>query len=231
MADPVAGAPELFGGKRGGGKARTDGLTPGSEEAKAADRAKDTARKAKARAAAKAASLPAPLPSAAPAASGGAAVAAPELGLETGGGPQPDGAAVAGVGFAAWSAKLLARPWKLVVKIVARLRVAKRREEVEATPLPAEVKAEILKAVDYAEETKAQLAEALANASAVELNKRQVGGAEHSHLLDVGICLADVVNQDLEVSAKITEAVATYLAALEKKAAPATSQPAQAKEN
>ncbi len=124
------------------------------------------------------------------------------------------------MGFAAWSGKLLARPWKLVVKIVARLRVAARRKEVEATPLPAEVKAEILKAVDYAEETKAQLAEALANASAVELNKRQVGGAENAHLLDVGICLADVVNQDLEVSAKINDAVTRYLAATEKAKTP-----------
>lgn len=120
---------------------------------------------------------------------------------------------------------MLARPWKLVVKIAARMRVASRRKQIEETPLPAEVKAEICRALDYAEDSKTQLAEVLANATAIELNKRGVGGAQNAHLIDVGICLADVVNQDLELSDKINQAVATYLAAQEKAKATEEKKP------
>lgn len=58
---PASKSMPLFGGKRGG-KARADGLTPGSPEALAADKKKDRERKQRDREAAAKVALPPPLP-------------------------------------------------------------------------------------------------------------------------------------------------------------------------
>ena len=222
----VARAPEAFGGHKGGGKKRADGLKAGSPEAVAADKAKDALRKREARAAKSGASLPPTLPPAPPAAPGGGADVAPD----PAGGVAGDVPPVAGVAGAlvSWSGRLLARPWKLVVKIADRLRVASLRRRVDETPLPEPVKQEIRTSLAFAEESKVQLADALANASAIELNKRQVGGAQHSHWLDVGVCALDLTSQHFDTMDKINEAVGTYLAAMEKAKEPAAVSGQQA---
>lgn len=117
-----------------------------------------------------------------------------------------------------WSGKLLTRPASLLTRILDRLRCAALQKKVAASPLPDPVKKEINDSLAFTDAAKADFAASLANATAIELNKRRVGGAENSHLLDVLLCGGELTAQHFDTMDKIERAVTTYVAAMEKKA-------------
>ncbi len=197
---PVASAqpPALFGGHRGGGKKRADGLVAGSPEAIAADKEKNRLRMAAKRAGEKVATLPPALPGAtAPAANAPAPVVA------------VDGAvvpAVADVGsgqtlfptFVAWKNTMLERPVKLLTKIIDRFRCSKLMERVRKLGFDKETEAEAEKRIAYKAEQIADFNTALTNCALVELNKRNVPGAQHSHWLELAMTGGELVNCHLD---------------------------------
>jgi hypothetical protein len=144
-AGPVAAAkpPALFGGHKGGGKKRADGLVAGSPEAIKADKEKDMERKRRERAEKKMATLPPPLPGVAAPAQG---APAPVAGGESPVPPVADGAAAPVAGamplFVAWSAKMIERPVKLFSRIVDRLRVSALMQRVRKLKLGKELEDE-----------------------------------------------------------------------------------------
>jgi len=120
VAAPPVTSPALFGGHKGGGKKRADGLVAGSPAAIEADRKKNAERMRLARAEKKSAEIPAALPSRAAAAEGpagalgvGAALERMPLAF-----PQVPATPVSfAPAFVAWTQKLLEKPARLLVKI------------------------------------------------------------------------------------------------------------------
>lgn len=198
---PVAAAksPALFGGYKGGGKKRADGLLAGSEAAKEVDREKNRLRMVEKRAGEKGAALPPPLARPANAAGHAAAPLAP-------GQPPLAGAVVgASIGapvvlptFVAWTQKMLERPVKLLTKIGERLRVAALMDRVRKLGLPKDVETEAEKRMRYKEEQIADFNAALTNCAIIELNKRTVPGAQHSHWLELAMTGGELVNCHLD---------------------------------
>jgi len=192
VVPPPGSAPALFGGHRGGGKKRLDGLPAGSPEAKEADRKADAERKRLERAQKKGASLPPPLPSVAaspanasvPVAGGDAVVLAAPAGVV--------GAGVAPM-FVAWQQKLLDKPAKLLAKITDRWRGYCRFKAVRKLNLSPAAEKEILEKMKWREDVLNDFATALSEATTIELNKRRVPGAEHGHWVTLSISLGELV--------------------------------------
>ena len=202
-ATPVPAAPvavaavkpvALFGGHRGGGKKRADGLLAGSPAAKEADRKADAERKRKYHAAKKGATLPPTLPSVAATAAGpAAALAAGEFPVPGAVAGAPTVAALAPT-FVAWTQKHIERAAKLLVKIGERVEgwfAAKKIAQLKLAPHREKM---VLEQFKIDEAASADLSSALAEAATIELNKRRIGGAEHSHWVSVGLCLVEVVS-------------------------------------
>lgn len=93
---------------------------------------------------------------------------------------------------------MLERPVKLLTKIVDRFRVGKLMERVRKLGLPKDVEAEAEKRMRYKEEQIADFNAALTNCAMVELNKRQIGGAQHSHWLELAMTGGELVNCHLD---------------------------------
>lgn len=102
---------------------------------------------------------------------------------------------------------MLERPAKLLVRIGDRLRIAALVKRLDASPVPAPVREEVKKSLALADNLKAELGTAVGNAVAIELNKRNVGGAQHSHWLDVAMLSAEALNAHLDTMAKIDELI------------------------
>ena len=203
VAQPVAAVPKppvLFGGHKGGGKKRADGLVAGSEEAKAVDREKNRVRMADKRAAQKASSLPPAL--ARP------ADAAPNASVPLAAGEPPLAPAVAGAAgvlgmaaaptFVAWTQKMLERPTRLFTRIVDRFRTGALMRRIHKLGLPKDVESEAEKRMRYKEDQIADFNSALSNCMVIELNKRRVPGAEHSHWLELGMTGGELINCHLD---------------------------------
>jgi len=215
MVQPVpapAQSPALFGGHRGGGKKREDGLVAGSPEAKAADNEKAQIRMAAKREEErkkKVASLPQTLPSVANPPANAAAPPAADNGAV----PVSASGAVTGVGlvptFVAWSGTMLARPIKLLTKIVDRVRCSKPMERVRKIGCDKETEKEIEQRLRYKQEQLEGFNAALANCAVIELNKRQVPGAQHSHRLELAMTTGvDFLEKKILEKAEKTKAAA-----------------------
>ena len=179
VAAAVPVAPALFGGHRGGGKKRGDGLPAGSAEARAADLAADAERKRASRAAKKMASLPPPLPGVATA----AANENPSLAAGSTGLPVPV-AGVAGVAaplFVPWTTRVLEKPARRLTKIIGRVRVWSLAKKIHALQLDPKDEKEIVADLAWKESAVADFNAALAETATVELNKRGAPGAANSH--------------------------------------------------
>ena len=196
-----------FGGHRGGNKKRDDGLVAGSPEAKEADRKRDAARKAEKRSAEKMAALPAALPGVA---------AAPANA------PVPPAAGVAGVSavvapagvvapaptFVAWTEKFLSRPIKLLTKICDRVRCSTLMMRVRKLGLSKDQEKEIEGDIKYKQEVVDDFNASLTTCLTVELNKRMVRGAEHSHWLDVVMTGGELVMIHMNTVDKLEKMIA-----------------------
>lgn len=204
VVQPVAAAakpPELFGGHRGGGKKRADGLVAGSPQAIAADKEKDAARKRDIRAGKKVAALPPVLPGVAlpgegatlPLAAGEPALAGTVADAANGSVvvlPPPT--------FVSWSEKILGRPIKLATRILDRFRVGKLMERIRRLGLEKADEAEAEKRIAYKQQQLDDFNAAMTNCAVVELNKRSVRGAEHGHWLELAMTTGELVNCHLD---------------------------------
>ena len=183
VAGAAAGSVPLFGGHRGGGKKRYDGLPAGSPEAIEANKKKDRERKKVSNDAKRVAALPAPLPAA------GAVATAPPAGaavaLGDGGMPLPVPAPAAGP-VVAWSARLLEKPARLLTRILDRFRQMDIFRRLDKTNLPPALKAEIKADAAWKEDARNDFAGALAECATVELNRRNVG-AQNAHWINLGM--------------------------------------------
>ena len=205
---PPAQPPAAFGGHRGGGKKRTDGLVAGSPEAREADRKKDADRKAEKRAEKKVAALPPTLPGVAvPPANAAAPVVAGASGEFVPALPAV-GVAAALPMFVAWSEKVLARPIKLLTKIVDRFRCSALMLRVRKLGLTPPQEKEIEAEIKYKQEVVDDFNAALTTCVVVELNKRRVPGAEHSHWLDVAMTGGELVLTHLNTVDKLEKMIA-----------------------
>ncbi|MEN9575639.1 MAG: hypothetical protein RL514_3494 [Verrucomicrobiota bacterium] len=116
---------------------------------------------------------------------------------------------------------MLERPAQLAVRIADRLRVAALMKRLDESPVPVPVRDEVKKSLALAEAAKKDFAFAIAHAATVELNTRSIGGAQHSHWLDVAMTGAELVNSHLQTVEKIDELI---LACAAEKRAEAGSQ-------
>ena len=94
-----------------------------------------------------------------------------------------------------------------MVRIGDRLRVAALVKRLDASPVPVPVRDEVKKSLALADAAKTDFANALAHAATVELNTRNIGGAQHSHWLDVAMTGAELVNAHLQTVEKIDELI------------------------
>ena len=196
-------SPSLFGGHRGGGKKRQDGLIAGTAAAKEADRKADAARKAAARALQKGKTLPAPLPSATASNQDTVAPAAgnPDPVLSAPIDPiLPSGAAPM---FVPWQQRLLKKPAELIAKIADRARIFWRTKQVKRLHLSPDGEKDLLSKMRYKEGVLDDWSSALSEAVTIELNKRRVGGAEQSHWLTLAISTGELVAAEIENSRAI----------------------------
>jgi len=209
VAAPKVSSVPLFGGHKGGGKKRLDGLVAGSPEAIAADKEKNAARMREARAREKNSSLPSPLPSVATAPENAAAPLAVDSTALSG--AVVDLAGVAAVApaplFVPWTEKVLARPIKLLTRIIDRVRCSALMKRVKKLMLEPAQEKEIEKDIQFKEAALNDFNVSLANCAQVELNKRRVPGAEHSHWLDVFICGGELVSCHMDVVDKIEKMI------------------------
>lgn len=207
---PVAAAAResvaLFGGHRGGGKKRADGLVAGSKEAVEADRKADAERKRLARAEKKIAALPPPLPSATATAQNPNQTplnSSPDLPVAAGDLALP----AVGVVFVPWTTRLLEKPAKLLGKIVDRWRSYSRAAQVKKLKLTPDAEKEILERMKWREDAVTDFSVALADCAAVELNKRRVPGAENSHWINLVMTGGELVSLELANTAMIEKLI------------------------
>ncbi len=188
----AAGSVPLFGGHRGGGKKRADGLPAGSPEALAADRKKNAERMAEKRAAQKTAALPAPLPSATAGGMPPASPAGDSPGALAGGAsPLPAAAGGPVVPFVPWTQRLLEKPARLLTRILDRIRQADIFKRLDKVNLPVAVKDEIKKDAEWKDSAKEDFAASLADCAAIELNKRAVN-AQNAHWINLGMSAGEL---------------------------------------
>jgi len=206
MVAPAAESVPLFGGHRGGGKKRLDGLPAGSPAAIAADKERDRLRAAEKRAAKKVAPLPPPLPGAtgpvanavAPAAGGDVAVPVAPADVAT---------VTAAPLFVPWGQKLLEKPAKLIGKIVERWRSYSRSAQVKKLKLTPAAEKEVLERMQWREDVVNDFSVALADCATVELNKRRVPGAENSHWINLVMTTGELVSLEMANSALIEKLI------------------------
>lgn len=182
-----ASPPSLFGGHRGGGKKRADGLAAGSEEAKEADREKNRLRMANKRAGERASVAPPTLPPA-PATAQSPAQTVVNGASPVSGSVAPLAAAAAPVvapTFVAWSARLLEKPARLILKIIDRVRLSALNKKLKLLKLDPALEKEISADFKWKDEATSDFCVALSQCAEIELNRRQVGGAENAHILNV----------------------------------------------
>ncbi len=207
VAAPAVSKPELFGGHRGGGKKRSDGLIAGSPEAIEADRKKNAERMRLERAAKKNANLPPALPRVAasaeseiaPPADAARVVPVAPLGA-AGSVPVVAGAAPM---FVAWQQRVLEKPAKLLGKILDRWRSYKRAAQVKRLHLSPSAEKEILDRMAWRAEVLNDFAVALSETTTTELNKRMVPGAEHSHWINLAMSAGELVYLEINNSQTI----------------------------
>lgn len=197
---PPAKSPALFGGHRGGGKKRQDGLVAGSPEAITANKERDKVRKKVERAKEVLATLPPPLPGASNP-MGESPLAIPvDFGPVPGAAPGVVSGVVVGMAptFIAWSNTMLSRPVKLLTRIVDRIRVAKLMGMIKGLELGKETEVEFEKRVAYKQVQVEDFNAALTNCTVIELNKRTVPGAQHSHWLELAMTSGELLNCHLD---------------------------------
>lgn len=192
----VDDSPARFGGHKGGGKKRQDGLLAGSPEAIAADKKKDAERKASSRAQAKVAGVPPPIPSVAVSA-GSAPVPM------AGGSPAPAGSPVPSniipfPTFVPWQEKVVGRIIARITKIADRFRCSSLMKRVRRLGLNKEDENKIEGQMRYKDEVISDFNNAVTVCVTTELNKHQVPGAEHSHYLDVLVCGTELVTHHMD---------------------------------
>ena len=218
---PANSAPALFGGHRGGGKKRTDGLVAGSPEAAEADKKKDRERKNSANTSKRVAPLPPALPGA------GASAPDPALALVPGAAPVPGAVAgvplVAGVLFVPWSTKLLEKPAKLLTKITDRIRCWSLMKRVRKLGLTPEQEKEIAADLKWKDDVTADFNSALVECATIELNKHRVSGSQNAHWVNLAMCGGEMgmvhlqTLERLEKMVAVNEAAKRTLLELEKK--------------
>jgi hypothetical protein len=185
-----------------------DGLPAGSPQAFAADKIKDRERKAQAALAKKLAALPPPLPSG-PASAGSAAGAVAVNSVSVPGVAAGPGL-VAAPTFVAWTQKQLEKPARLLTKIADRFRVWQLGRKVLAVPLPPAVQKEVLAELAYTDAALNDFNVALAECATVELNRRSVGGGQHSHWLNLALCAGELAALHLQTLDRLEKLAAKY---------------------
>lgn len=88
--------------------------------------------------------------------------------------------------------RLLEKPAKLLTRILDRLRLRDIFRRLDKSTLPDNVKAEIKQDAEWSQATQNDFATALADATAIELNKRQVG-AQNAHWFNLGLSAGEMV--------------------------------------
>lgn len=191
----------LFGGLRGG-RARKDGLKPGSPEALEADRKKDALRKQVQRERIAALKESEPIPPATVVASGQDAAGAMVPGVagvpvvETG----PVGLVVP------WTARLLQKPARLLTRILDRMRKWDLFRRLDKSKLPESFKAEIKSDCEWKDAAKEDFADALAECAAIELNKHQVS-SQNSHWVNLALSAGELAMAHIAVCERIDKAI------------------------
>jgi hypothetical protein len=211
----AAQSPALFGGHRGGGKKRLDGLPAGSPAAIAADKAKDAARKRLDRDKKKTATLPPALSAvvATPANAGApvAAVASPVPAVAAG--VVVPAVAAVPLAHVPWTTRVLEKPAKLLTKILDRARCWSLAKKVRSLKLAPKDEAEILADLRWQEAAANDFSAALADCAQVELNKRRIPGAENSHLINLAMCGGELAMAHFQTLDRLEKMLADKLAA------------------
>lgn len=109
--------------------------------------------------------------------------------------------------FVAWSQKLLEKPAKLLVKISERFLGLARSKQVRKLNLAPEREKKILEALKWGDEVKADFAQSLAECTTIELNRRMVPGAQHSHWITLAMSLGELAHHEMNNSALIEKLV------------------------
>jgi hypothetical protein len=200
-ANPPASSPALFGGHKGGGKKRADGLVAGSPEAIAADKEKNRIRMAEKRLKEKTAAQPPPLPGVAlPGDRPAVPLVADDVPV-SGSAASPVAAAAGSAfpTFVAWTLGPILRIVKLATRIVDRLRVSHLMGKIRKLKLKPEQEKQLEEKIQFKADALADFNNALANCAVVELNKRRVGGSEYSHFVEVVITGGELINNHMSL--------------------------------
>ena len=191
----------LFGGLRGG-RARTDGLKPGSPEADAADRERDRLRKQNARDAKKLAEPP-PLPAAT------APVAHPASAAAPGEAPQPGVSALA---FVPWDQQTLKPLFDQLLPTIEDLTVHQLTNRAEQAKLPGELVKEIGKDARWSPVSRKAVEIASPQVAAKWLNKAGIS-AENQPEIVLGTAVACIAAGHVKLLRKLDKIIATRDAA------------------
>ena len=124
--------------------------------------------------------------------------------------------------FVAWTEKIIARPVKLLTKIVDRVRCSALMKRIRKLSLNPDQVKEIEGDIKFKQEALDDFNAALANCVTVELNKRRVAGAAQSHWLDVVMTGGELVAVHLSTVDKLEKMILENEA---KKQASANAEP------
>jgi hypothetical protein len=187
-----------FGGNRGG-KARKDGLVPGSARAAEADRAKERERKRIAREDAARLAQPPPLPSAtAP----GEAATAPVAGAA-----EPGAVRLVAAPVLPWQPETLKNLFEQLLEAAEEGRVAAFLGKCAEAKLTAELVREIKADAHFPKAAKVLLADALPRLAAKWLNRSGMS-AEYQDEISCLTAMVLIVQHDRGISSKLDELIA-----------------------
>jgi hypothetical protein len=222
---PASASVPLFGGHRGGGKRRADGLPAGSPEAIAADREKDRMRKKLARDRAAAMAEPPPLPGLG-AVPPGAAPAAVGQAEAPGDSPLAGGAALAGSPMP-WDSATLKPLFDQLIPTLETIAVGQLTSRATKARLPGEVVKEIERDAKFAPPAKKALEIAAPRVAAKWMNRTGIS-AEHQDEVILGTALASIAAQQVLLLKRLDKLIADANPAKAEPAKPPAPNPAPA---
>jgi hypothetical protein len=105
-----------------------------------------------------------------------------------------------------WTQKLLQKPAKLVVRILDRARQWDIFRRLDKSKLPAAVKNEIKRDSEWKETAMDDFTEALAEAAAMEMNKRQINSA-NAHWITLGMSAGELALAHVTLCGRIDKLI------------------------
>jgi len=105
-----------------------------------------------------------------------------------------------------WSVRLLQKPARLLTRVIDRLRQLHLFKKLDKANIPAPIKDEIKRDMQWSEKAQGDFSDALAECVAIELNKAQITSV-NQHFINLGITAGELAVAHFSLASRIDELI------------------------